>query len=170
MPATALELSTLGHRIRHQRLAHGYTLDELGALVGVAGSQLSLIENGKREPKLGLLQHLAGALEEEPELAAFAREALAGSGVELVEGPLAQGHAAGAPYDFVLIDGAVEHVPTSIVDQVADGGEVALALVENGVTRLCIGRVVAGAFGTTTYSDAATAVLPGFEKPRGFSF
>ena len=55
MPPTSLELSTLGHRIRHQRLAHGYTLDELGAVVGVAGSQLSLIENGKREPKLSLL-------------------------------------------------------------------------------------------------------------------
>ena len=35
------------------------TLDELGAAVGVAGSQLSLIENGKREPKLSLLQAVA---------------------------------------------------------------------------------------------------------------
>ncbi|GAA5038789.1 helix-turn-helix domain-containing protein [Microbacterium fluvii] len=61
MPATALELSTLGHRIRHQRIQHGFTLDELGALVGVAGSQLSLIENGKREPKLSLLQAIATA-------------------------------------------------------------------------------------------------------------
>lgn len=61
MPPTSLELSTLGHRIRHQRVAHGYTLDELGAIVGVAGSQLSLIENGKREPKLSLLQAIATA-------------------------------------------------------------------------------------------------------------
>lgn len=59
--ATTLELSTLGHRIRHHRVARGYTLDELGALVGVAGSQLSLIENGKREPKLSLLQEIARA-------------------------------------------------------------------------------------------------------------
>jgi transcriptional regulator with XRE-family HTH domain len=61
MAPTALELSTLGHRIRHQRVSHGYTLDELGAIVGVAGSQLSLIENGKREPKLSLLQAIATA-------------------------------------------------------------------------------------------------------------
>lgn len=61
MAPTALELSTLGHRIRHQRVSHGYTLDELGAIVGVAGSQLSLIENGKREPKLSLLQAIAAA-------------------------------------------------------------------------------------------------------------
>ncbi|WP_438353626.1 helix-turn-helix domain-containing protein [Microbacterium sp. CJ88] len=61
MPSTSLELSTLGHRIRHQRVSHGYTLDELGEIVGVAGSQLSLIENGKREPKLSLLQAIAAA-------------------------------------------------------------------------------------------------------------
>lgn len=61
MPASALELSTLGHRVRHHRTARGYTLDELGAIVGVAGSQLSLIENGKREPKLSLLQAIAQA-------------------------------------------------------------------------------------------------------------
>ena len=60
------------------------------------------------------------------------REALAGTGVELVKGPLAQGHAAGAPYDFILIDGAVEHVPPAIVDQVADGGEIALACSRTG--------------------------------------
>lgn len=61
MAPPAIELATLGHRIRHHRLAAGYTLDELGALVGVAGSQLSLIENGKREPKLSLLQEIARA-------------------------------------------------------------------------------------------------------------
>ena len=56
-----LHLTTLGHRIRHHRLARGYTLDELGELVGVAGSQLSLIENGNRETKLSLLQAIASA-------------------------------------------------------------------------------------------------------------
>ncbi|WP_105566211.1 XRE family transcriptional regulator [Microbacterium halophytorum] len=58
---SGLELKTLGHRIRHHRLAGGFTLDDLGARVGVAGSQLSLIENGKREPKLSLLQSIAEA-------------------------------------------------------------------------------------------------------------
>ena len=61
MPTSALELATLGHRIRHYRVASGLTLDELGARVGVAGSHLSLIENGKREPKLSVLQEIATA-------------------------------------------------------------------------------------------------------------
>ncbi|WP_460943496.1 helix-turn-helix domain-containing protein [Okibacterium endophyticum] len=57
------DLSTLGHRIRHFRIDRGMTLDALGALVDVAGSQLSLIENGKREPKLSLLQSIADSLD-----------------------------------------------------------------------------------------------------------
>jgi transcriptional regulator with XRE-family HTH domain len=61
MTASGIELATLGHRIRHHRLESGMTLDELGAQVGVAGSHLSLIENGKREPKLSLLQEIARA-------------------------------------------------------------------------------------------------------------
>lgn len=61
MSASGIHLTTLGHRIRHHRTASGFTLDELGAMVGVAGSQLSLIENGKREPKLSLLQAIAQA-------------------------------------------------------------------------------------------------------------
>lgn len=61
MPPSSLELSTLGHRIRHHRVSRGYTLDELGEIVGIAGSQLSLIENGRREPKLSVLQAIAAA-------------------------------------------------------------------------------------------------------------
>jgi transcriptional regulator with XRE-family HTH domain len=53
----------LGRRIRHFRTAAGLTLDTLGERVGVVGSQLSLIENGKREPRLSLLQAIARELD-----------------------------------------------------------------------------------------------------------
>lgn len=58
-----LDPISLGRRVRHLRKAKGYTLDDLGVAVGSAPSQLSLIENGKREPKLSLLQGLARALD-----------------------------------------------------------------------------------------------------------
>ncbi len=110
------------------------------------------------------------ALEEDAGLADHARRALDGTGVEVVHGPNPQGWSAGAPYDFILIDGGVELVPDAIVAQIADGGELATALIENGVSRLCIGRSVAGAFGLHAVTDAASAILPGFQKPRGFNF
>jgi transcriptional regulator with XRE-family HTH domain len=56
------DLATLGHRIRHFRAEAGLTLDQLGAAVGIAGSQLSLIENGRREPRLSLIGSIAAAL------------------------------------------------------------------------------------------------------------
>jgi predicted transcriptional regulator/DNA-binding XRE family transcriptional regulator len=48
--------------MRHLRRARGLTLDQLSAAVGRAPSQLSMIENGHREPKLTVLHALAGAL------------------------------------------------------------------------------------------------------------
>lgn len=110
------------------------------------------------------------ALEEQKDLAAWARRALEGTGVTVVEGPLAEGHSAAAPYDFILIDGAVEFVPQPIIDQAVDGGEIAAAILDGGVPRLSVGRVVNGAFGAAAFSDVAAPVLPGFLKPRGFSF
>jgi protein-L-isoaspartate(D-aspartate) O-methyltransferase len=110
------------------------------------------------------------ALEEDAALLAVARETLAGTKVSLVEGPLAEGWAAGAPYDFILIDGAVDTVPPAVVEQAAEEGRIGLALLDRGVTRLAMGRVAGGAFGLSTFADAAVAILPGFEKPRNFIF
>src|SRR5690349_20394167 len=53
---------TIGRRIRQLRTDRGMTLEELAAAVGRAPSQLSMIENGRREPKLTLLQTIARAL------------------------------------------------------------------------------------------------------------
>src|SRR6478735_400428 len=74
MKAGTPDLATLGHRIRHFRGERGLTLDQLGEAVGLAGSQLSLIENGKREPKLSVLDALSAALDVELS-ALLAREA-----------------------------------------------------------------------------------------------
>lgn len=110
------------------------------------------------------------AVEEDPALAAFASKALAGTNVKLVEGPLTAGHKRGGPYDLILIDGAVECVPPAIIDQLAENGRLAVAMLEDGVARLSIGRKGGDGFGFTAYSDAASAILPGFEKARAFSF
>lgn len=53
---------TIGRRIRQLRTRAGLTLDQLAAAVDRAPSQLSMIENGKREPKLTLLRAIAKAL------------------------------------------------------------------------------------------------------------
>ncbi len=53
---------TIGRSIRQLRTSRAMTLDELAAAVDRAPSQLSMIETGKREPKLTLLHAIARAL------------------------------------------------------------------------------------------------------------
>jgi protein-L-isoaspartate(D-aspartate) O-methyltransferase len=110
------------------------------------------------------------AVEEEPALAEAARHALVGFGVTFVEGPLTQGYPDAGPYDLILIDGAVEFVPQALVDQLVDGGRLATALLESGVTRIAIGRRAGEGFGLVPMADSAAAILPGFRKPKTFSF
>ncbi|MGO1192726.1 MAG: helix-turn-helix domain-containing protein [Nesterenkonia sp.] len=58
-----LDLIALGRRVRHLRKKKGKTLDDLAADLGTSASQLSLLENGKREPRLSQLQQLAKTFE-----------------------------------------------------------------------------------------------------------
>ncbi|BEP13656.1 hypothetical protein acdb102_19670 [Acidothermaceae bacterium B102] len=61
-PDAQTAVLTVGRRIRHFRSVAGLTLESLSSATGVAPSQLSLIENGHREPRLSLLQSIASAL------------------------------------------------------------------------------------------------------------
>jgi protein-L-isoaspartate(D-aspartate) O-methyltransferase len=113
----------------------------------------------------------ATALEEDAALAAHAATVLGDDRrVTLVTGPLAAGWASGAPYDAILIDGAVESVPDAIWAQLVPGGVLATGVVDQGLTRLALGRAAGAGHGLVSFADAETAILPGFAKPRGFSF
>jgi protein-L-isoaspartate(D-aspartate) O-methyltransferase len=90
--------------------------------------------------------------------------------VTTVEGPLAEGWLAGAPYSLIYVDGAVERIPEAVLDQLAEGGRIVGALNERGVTRLVIGRRVAGGFGLDAFADVETALLPGFAPAPAFVF
>lgn len=106
------------------------------------------------------------AVESSATLAGVGRQ----NGVEIVEGALADGLRKGAPYDILLIDGAVEVIPDTLVEQLGDGGRFGGAIVDQGITRLITGRKAGGGFGYLTIADAATPELPGFERPPAFVF
>lgn len=90
--------------------------------------------------------------------------------VTRVTGPLADGWADGAPYNVILVDGAVEEVPAALVAQLADGGRLATGLVIDGVAKLAVGTRSGDSFGLPAFAEAEMPVLPGFAKPAGFRF
>ena len=58
----ALRVSALGDRLRSAREGRGLTLDQLSASTGISKAHLSRLESGARQPSVGILVELAGAL------------------------------------------------------------------------------------------------------------
>jgi protein-L-isoaspartate(D-aspartate) O-methyltransferase len=112
------------------------------------------------------------ALESDADLAGRARALLAGqTNVEVVEGPLAAGWAASAPYTLILIDGAIELVPGELIAQLAEGGRLfAILSGSDGVCRAAKGRKQAGVLRLEPFAEAAGALLPTFRKAPAFQF
>ncbi|MEH3047601.1 protein-L-isoaspartate O-methyltransferase family protein [Sphingomonas adhaesiva] len=132
-------------------------------LIGAAGGYTAALLSG--------LVAKVVAIESLPALVAHARAALAGTAnVTVVEAPLEKGHAADSPYDVLIVDGAVEEVPMTLASQLVDGGRIVSGLVENGVYRLAAGARRGAAFALTPFADIDSVPLPGFARPRRFTF
>ncbi|MCW5733092.1 MAG: protein-L-isoaspartate O-methyltransferase [Enhydrobacter sp.] len=91
--------------------------------------------------------------------------------VQQVVGKMEEGSAPGAPYDVILIEGAVQEVPAAILDQLAEGGRLATVISAStgmGVAHLVVkeGGVASG----RPLFDAGTPLLPGFAAPPRFAF
>jgi protein-L-isoaspartate(D-aspartate) O-methyltransferase len=121
-----------------------------------------------------LMAHLGAsvvALEEEPVLARHARANLSGlEGVSVVEGPLVDGNAAAAPYDSILVEGAIEQDPDRLCRQLADGGGLICIRGSGPAAKAVFYRRDGDDITPRTIFDAAGPTLPGFAKPAAFAF
>ena len=113
------------------------------------------------------------AVEPDNALATLARanlKATAASNVTVIEGDSATGHAPGAPYDAILVNGAAADISRILLDQLKDGGRL-VAVVSNGsFGHLTVWRRLGGTFDAQVLSDAAAPVLAGFAKSAQFVF
>lgn len=146
----------VGRLLTEAQIAPGDKVLLIGAATGYTAAVLAALGAG------------VTAVEQDAGLAAVGKAA--GGSAAWIEAPLAAGDAAGAPYDVVFIDGAVEEIPATIIDQLADGGRLVGAIVQDGVTRLVSGVRVGKGFGTKAFADADAVRLPGFARPKTFSF
>ena len=115
------------------------------------------------------------AIESDPALLAVARPALASSlpagAVTLVQADPAEGHASGAPWDVIMIEGGVEQVPAAIEAQLAEGGRlVAIGLAGGPPGHAMLLRRAGGVVTAMRDFDAHAPALPGFSRTAAFAF
>lgn len=113
------------------------------------------------------------ALESDDALAEAARKSLAAAGagaVEVVAGPLDQGFAKNAPYDVILVNGAVDLRPDALLQQLAEGGRLVCVKGRGRAARATLYVRSADAFGERALFDAAAPVLAPFVQEPGFTF
>jgi protein-L-isoaspartate(D-aspartate) O-methyltransferase len=113
------------------------------------------------------------ALEQDPGLAQLAKDnlqALGASNTTVVTGPLVGGWSAAAPYDVILLDGAVEEVPAALLRQLKDGGRLLGVVGRPPVSKAVLFHATGGDASSRFVFDATAPALPGFAKPPAFVF
>jgi protein-L-isoaspartate(D-aspartate) O-methyltransferase len=123
-----------------------------------------------------LVAKLAGrvtATESDPSLAAKATAALAELGlgnVTVQVAAAAEGNAANAPYDVIVLNGATEITPEGLYRQLKDGGRLVGVFAMSQPPRATIVTHSHGDFGNRALFDAVVPVLPGLERLPAFVF
>jgi protein-L-isoaspartate(D-aspartate) O-methyltransferase len=123
-----------------------------------------------------VLARLAGAvvaLEEEAALADAAvgeLRALGAANVAVRTGPLPAGWPANAPYDVIVINGAVEVVPEALARQLKPGGRLVGIHGRAPAGKAMIFRATAEGLGGRPIFDANAPLLRGFVAPPAFVF
>ncbi|MFC5384404.1 protein-L-isoaspartate O-methyltransferase [Aquamicrobium segne] len=160
-PRYMMEPSPLARLIQLGELSSHDTVLDIGCGTGYSSALLSQLAAS------------VTALESDTELAAKARAILASQGcdnVSVVEGPLAQGWKAAAPYNVIILQGSVEEFPEALFEQLAEGGR--LVAIE-GEGNAAIARIFLKSDGVVTgrrVFNAAIRPLPGFERAKAFEF
>lgn len=123
-----------------------------------------------------VMARLAGtvfALESDPDLQATAVGLfgdLALDNIVPVESDLTAGCLECAPFNAILIEGAVDAVPPAILDQLGDGGRLAAIVMGSGIGRATLFRKDGGHLSRRVLFDAHTPVLKEFRDPPAFRF
>ena len=139
-----------GHKVLDVACGLGYSsavLARLGAnVVGLETSQALAAEAGSRLAQAGVAR------------------------VELKVGPLEAGDPKGAPFHAILVNGALDSTPLSLLAQLRDGGRLACIEGRGRAGRAKIYVRSDDAFGSRSLFDAAAPLLPAFRVEAGFVF
>jgi protein-L-isoaspartate(D-aspartate) O-methyltransferase len=112
-------------------------------------------------------------LEQDADLVRIASDMVPATGAAnatVVQGSLAEGYRAGAPFDVIFVNGAIESAPEVLLSQLADGGRLVAVLQSGELSRAHLFLRQHGRVGSRVAFDAWAPLLAGFRHKVGFVF
>ncbi len=122
---------------------------------------------------IGQMAEAVIGVEEDESLFREAEANLAAESVDnavVVNKPLVQGAPEHGPYNVIFVNGAVEQLPETILDQLKEDGRIAAIFLEGSAGHCRVGVKAEGHIAWHTAFDATAPVLPGFAKEPEFVF
>jgi len=161
-PRRLLKPMVLAKLLQAAELAEGDHVLDVGCATGYASAVMAR------------LTHSVVALEQDAALAQLAGDTLRALGVsqvQVVSGPLADGWPPQAPYDVILLNGASEIAPKTLLRQLKPGGRLVGVLSRGPAGKAMLYRSIGGeSGGGRPIFDAAAPLLPGFSATPAFVF
>jgi len=113
------------------------------------------------------------AIESDTDMAAEASTTLSDQSVDnafVTSGDLTKGNAKNGPYDVIIVQGAVEEIPDTLIDQLKDGGRIC-AIFRDGNYGACrIGYKSHQKLSWRAVFNASAPMINGFEVKPEFKF
>ncbi|WP_189369665.1 protein-L-isoaspartate O-methyltransferase family protein [Tateyamaria omphalii] len=151
------------------------TLAKMLDALDVAPDELVLDVGSALGYSAAIIAHMAQAvvaLEDNEAMAAEAQETLMSAGVDNVVThveALKAGAAEHGPYDVIVVEGGVTHVPDDLLSQLKDGGRIAAVFMDGPLGEVRIGYKMDGTISWRRAFNAGAPILPGFEKQDAFT-
>ncbi len=144
-------------------------------VLDVQGDELVLDIGSAYGYSAAVIAHMAEAVvavEENEEIAEEAQGILSENGADNVvlhQGALVEGAAELGPFDVMIVQGAVAHMPEALLAQLKDGGRVVCLFAEGALGVVRVGYKIDGEITWRFAFNAGAPVLPGFHKHDAFT-
>jgi protein-L-isoaspartate(D-aspartate) O-methyltransferase len=110
------------------------------------------------------------ALEQDADLVRIAATGLSLGNVTVVQGALIEGVKDESPFDVIIVEGAIEQVPETLLSQLAEGGRLVAVMNDGPQGKATLFLKENGGIGRRAVFDASAPLLAGFKKAMGFIF
>lgn len=143
--------------------------------LAITGSEMVLdvgCAHGYSAAVMARMAELVVAVESDAAMVKEAAATLAEQNVDnaiVEEGPLTDGAPEHAPFDVMIIEGAVQSLPERLTDQLKEGGRICALFMDGALGEVKIGHKQDGQIYWRRAFNASAPILSGFEKQTAFT-